>query len=82
MISGDFNSQQGNEDLSTKFGRLKSQMEKKEMQSIKLLLMFNEADGKDSGWAVKASTTHGAKMIEILKSYYRVPSPENPVFPG
>ncbi len=72
MISAGFNSQQGNHGVAEKFGRLKDQLSngKQKLESIKLLLMFNEAERNENGWTVKASESHGSKMIEILKSYY------------
>jgi len=70
MISASFNSQQSNDSVGTKFGRLGDKMAKKELESIKLLLMFNDAHGKDHQWTPDASWKHCSKMMKVLKDYY------------
>lgn len=71
MISAAFNSQQGNDDLPTKFGRLRSQIQKKTLESIKLLHMFNEVGGKDTDWKPKLAEEHAKKMVKLMREYYK-----------
>ena len=80
MISAGFNSQQGNDDLPTKFGRLRSQIQKKTLESIKLLHMFNEfneAGGKDTDW-LELATKHAEEMVKLLKEDYESQQPNTP----
>lgn len=70
MISASFNSQQSNDSVGTKFGRMKDKVARKELESIKLLLMFVAAKGEDVNWTPVASNEHGKKMIKILMDYY------------
>jgi len=70
MISASFNSQQSNDSVGTKFGRMTDKIARNELESIKLLLMFVAAKGEDVQWTPEASIEHGQKMINILKDYY------------
>jgi hypothetical protein len=72
MISASFNSQLGNDSVGTKFGRMADKLAKKDLESIKLLRMFNDADGKDVQWTKVASEKHCSEMMKILKDYYAV----------
>jgi len=74
MISASFNSQQSNDSVGTKFGRMTDKIARKELESIKLLLMFVAAKGEDVKWTPVASNEHGEKMIKILKDYYTATS--------
>jgi hypothetical protein len=47
---------------------------KKELESIKLLLMFIDADGKDVQWTKVTSEKHRSEMMKVLKDYYAVTS--------
>ena len=68
MISSSFNSLQQNDSIGVKFARLRdTQIPQKNLESIKLLLMFKCAGGSDeSEWTVKAMQDHGEKMLKLL----------------
>lgn len=70
MISASFNSQQGDDSVGTKFGRMGDKIAKKELESIKLLLMFLAAEGKDEQWNTEKAKKHGQEMWELLKAYH------------
>lgn len=76
MISASFNSQQGADSVGTKFGRFKDQMDRKELQSIKLLCMFNAAEGNEKKWTEDASVEHRDHMIKLLQDYYKENLPD------
>ncbi len=72
MISTSFNSQQSNSTVGVKFGNLKDRIDSsKPLESIKLLLMFKAAGGKDSGWNVDRANKHQGEMEAKLKEFYR-----------
>ncbi|MEI6647873.1 MAG: DUF262 domain-containing protein [bacterium] len=66
MISSSFNSAQSNDGIGTKFGRLEDQKAGKNLESVKLLLMFKLAKGEKSGWKKKSAKDHGDAMIQVL----------------
>lgn len=69
MISSSFNSFQQNDSVGVKFARLReTQIPNENLESIKLLLMFKRAGGKDDGWTIKNADEHGGKMCELLFS--------------
>jgi hypothetical protein len=70
MISTSFNSQQSNDSVGTKFGRMLDKIAKKDIESIKLLLMFNTAEGKDDKWTIEKSEEHRCNMMELLMNDY------------
>ena len=70
MISSSFNSSQGNDSVGVKFARLNDvQIPNKKLESIKMLLMFLKAGGKDNSWLPQTATEHGVKMYNILSSF-------------
>ena len=69
MISSSFNSFQQNDSVGVKFARLQeTQIPNGNLESIKLLLMFKLAGGKESGWTTDKAEDHGTAMHKLLKS--------------
>ena len=66
MISASFNSQQSNKSVEEKFGRIKSQLKSKELESLKMYKMYLTADETDSGWTIKRKNMHQEEMYRIL----------------
>ena len=70
MISQSFNSQQSDDPVTVKFARIMDQAHNHALQSIKMYLMYLDADKSPSGWKVDIKNDHQAKMYELLlKSY-------------
>ena len=68
MISSSFNSLQQNDSIGVKFARLRdTQIPQKNLESIKMLLMFKCAGGQESGWTVKVMQDHENEMLDLLK---------------
>lgn len=70
LISSTFNSSQNNDSLNPKFGRIRDQITQKKLESIKLAIMYYEANGKSEMWTKEISKKHGEKMIEFLNKTY------------
>lgn len=70
MISQSFNSEQGDDPVTVKFARIKDQAAKGALQSIKMFLMYNDADKSPNGWTQDKMTKHQEKMYEFLKESY------------
>ena len=70
MISASFNSQQSNKSVEEKFGRIKSQLKSKELESLKMYKMYLAADETDSGWTVDRKNTHQEEMYQVLKESF------------
>jgi hypothetical protein len=69
MISPGFNSAQSNDRLGVKFARLtEDQVRRKELESIKLLLMFKLADGRADGWTDDKIQEHASAMHKLLQA--------------
>lgn len=69
MISPEFNSTQSNDDIKLKFARVETQIEgKNNLESIKLLLMYNAGDGKK--WTNELAKKHRVEMIKILQESF------------
>ena len=66
MISQSFNSQQGDDSVMVKFARIKDQAHNHALQSIKMYLMYLEAEKSPSGWKVDVKNSHQTKMYELL----------------
>jgi hypothetical protein len=79
MISASFNSQQSDDRINTKFGRLRDQLKKNELESIKLLCMFNVAQEKNADWTPDASKAHCKTMLDILGNWYNGVEQTKPV---
>ena len=70
MISQSFNSQQSDDPVTVKFARIMDQAHNHALQSIKMYLMYLDAEKSPSGWKVDLKNDHQAKMYELLvKSY-------------
>lgn len=70
MISQNFNSQQSDDPVTVKFARIMDQAHNHALQSIKMYLMYLDAEKSPSGWKVDIKNDHQAKMYELLvKSY-------------
>lgn len=71
MISSSFNSTQGNDAVRVKFARVEIQMERRALQSLKLLVMYNVYKGQQpESWASTLAKEHGEKMIKMLKDSF------------
>lgn len=69
MISSSFNSFQQNDSVGVKFARLQeTQIPNGNLESIKLLLMFKLAGGKESEWTTSKAEDHGTAMYKLLES--------------
>ena len=70
MISASFNSQQSNKSVEEKFGRIKSQLRNKELESLKMYTMYLAADERDSNWTIETKEKHQEEMYKILEESY------------
>lgn len=70
MISASLNSQQGNKSVEEKFGRIKSQLKSKELESLKMYKMYLMAGETDSGWTIEKKYMHQEEMYQILKESF------------
>ena len=70
MISASFNSQQSNKLVEEKFGRIKSQLKSKELESLKMYKMYLMAGETDSGWTIERKNMHQEEMYQILKESF------------
>lgn len=68
MISSSFNSAQQNDSLGVKFARMTEEqvLLPRRLESIKMLLMFREADGRKENWLPGVASRHLSKMVNIL----------------
>lgn len=66
MISQSFNSQQSDDPVTVKFARIMEQANNHALQSIKMYLMYLDAEKSPSGWKVDIKNSHQAKMFKIL----------------
>lgn len=64
MISPSFNSTQSDDPVGLKFARVREQIERNDLESIKLYEMFKESDGKT--WNKELVARHGRKIMKIL----------------
>ncbi|MBO7367762.1 MAG: hypothetical protein J6U24_04100, partial [Paludibacteraceae bacterium] len=72
MISQSFNSQQSDDPVTVKFARIMDQAHNHALQSIKMYLMYLDAEKSPSGWKVDVKNKHQAKMYEILAKSYNM----------
>lgn len=70
MISASFNSQQSNKSVEEKFGRIKSQLKSKELESLKMYKMYLAAGETDTGWIKEIKNMHQKEMYRILKESF------------
>lgn len=69
MISPGLNSVQSNDNVHVKFGRIKEQIERETLESIKLYKMFLAAQEEESNWSVEVMQKHQDEMLEVLKRH-------------
>lgn len=72
MISQSFNSQQSDDPVTVKFARIMDQAHNHALQSIKMYLMYLDAEKSPSGWKVDIKNDHQAKMYELLVESYEL----------
>lgn len=70
MISQSFNSQQSDDPVTVKFARIKDQAHNQTLQSIKMYLMYLDAEKSPLGWKVDIKNKHQDKMYDLLKKSY------------
>lgn len=70
MISQSFNSQQSDDPVMVKFARIKDQAHNHTLQSIKMYLMYLDAEKSPLGWKVDIKNKHQDKMYDLLKKSY------------
>ena len=70
MISQSFNSQQSDDPVTVKFARIKDQAHNHTLQSIKMCLMYLDAEKSPLGWKVDIKNKHQDKMYDLLKKSY------------
>lgn len=70
MISQSFNSQQSDDPVTVKFARIKDQAHNHTLQSIKMYLMYLDAEESPLGWKVDIKNKHQDKMYDLLKKSY------------
>lgn len=70
MISQSFNSQQSDDPVTVKFARIKDQAHNHTIQSIKMYLMYLDAEKSPLGWKVDIKNKHQDKMYDLLKKSY------------
>ena len=64
MISPSFNSTQSDDPVGLKFARVREQIDRNDLESIKLYEMFKESNGRS--WTKDLAIRNGNKMIDIL----------------
>lgn len=70
MISQSFNSQQSDDPVTVKFARIKDQAHNHTLQSIKMYLMYLDAEKSPLGWKVDIKNKQQDKMYDLLKKSY------------
>lgn len=70
MISQSFNSQQSDDPVTVKFARIKDQAHNHTLHSIKMYLMYLDAEKSPLGWKVDIKNKHQDKMYDLLKKSY------------
>ena len=71
MISHSFNSEQSDDPVTVKFARIKDQAANLALQSIKMFLMYNDADKNPAGWNREIMLSHQQKMFELLTQSFK-----------
>ena len=66
LVSSSFNSEQSNDNLDVKYGRIKQQIDSKQLQSIKLYLMYLSSNKDGAKWDEGIMEQHQSEMIDIL----------------
>jgi hypothetical protein len=71
MISQSFNSQQSDDPVTVKFARIMDQAHNHALQSIKMYLMYLDAEKSPSGWKLEIKNKHQQEMFELLKQSFQ-----------
>ena len=71
MISQSFNSQQSDNPVTVKFARIMDQAHNHALQSIKMYLMYLDAEKSPSGWKLEIKNKHQQEMLELLKQSFQ-----------
>lgn len=71
LISQSFNSTQNDDSLSFKFVRVKDQIDKNKLESIKLALIYYSANKEYKQWTKELMKKHGDLMFDFLKDSYK-----------
>lgn len=66
MMSVEGNSAQSNDEIGTKFGRVKDWIASGRLESIKMLVMFQLAEQNENKWTVELAAEHCKRMMAIL----------------
>ena len=66
LVTGSFNSEQSNDNLDVKYGRIKQQVDSKQLQSIKLYLMYLCSEKDGAKWDETRMNKHQSEMIDLL----------------
>lgn len=66
LVTDSFNSEQSNDNLDVKYGRIKQQVDSKQLQSIKLYLMYLSSEKDGTKWDETTMKAHQLEMINIL----------------
>lgn len=70
LISQSFNSTQNDDSLSLKFSRVKDQIDKNKLESIKLAMIYYSAHGEYKEWTKDLMKSHKRLMVDVLNSSY------------
>lgn len=70
LISSSFNSTQSNDTLGVKIARIKDQIERTQLESIKMYEMYKLFKKNNEEWTVEIAEQHETEMYEILKSSF------------
>ena len=66
MMSVEANSSQSDDEIETKFGRVNAWIRGGRLESLKLLVMFKLASGRQDGWTVDIAENHRNAMLNML----------------
>lgn len=70
LISSSFNSTQSNDSLGVKIARVEDQIKKKQLESIKLYLMYKAYLANNSNWSKIIMEEHEKHMYQILTNSF------------
>lgn len=71
LISSNFNSTQSNDSVIVKFARVKHQIERGLLESIKLYKMYLASNKDDKNWSEQKMLKHEKEMYTILSDTYK-----------
>ena len=70
LLTPSMNSKLSNDSVAVKLARVKDLIGKSGLQSIKMLLMYKECDGKDSMWTPETAQIHLMRIKKVLMDSY------------